>query len=231
MDVISKPPKSIGNFFNNKKVQELLSELHLLSDRKDPEVLRSLMRSGYDWWSASAKHSAMMFREAPLAVTKDAGVFLYILVRAMRPRTVVEFGTSYGVSSIYIAAALKDNGFGRLITTEIDTEKAAIACSYMDALDLSDIVDIRVGDARDALQEIDVDVDFFFLDGWKNLYLELLNIVERKLRPGSVVLADDLDANPKVIAPYLNYVKDISNGYVSVTLPVSEGRELSIKVF
>ena len=71
---------------------------------------------------------------------------------------------------------------------------------------LDDLVDFREGDALQTLADIDKPIDFLFLDGWKGLYLPVLKLLEAKLRPGALILADDLDIFPELMAPYLEYV-------------------------
>jgi predicted O-methyltransferase YrrM len=68
-----------------------------------------------------------------------------------------------------------------------------------------------------------------FLDGWKHLYLPCLKLLEPKLAPGALVIADDVDLFPDALAPYLDYVRDPANGYVSVKVPVGDALELSAR--
>jgi predicted O-methyltransferase YrrM len=163
-----------------------------------------------------------------LAVAPEVGRLICLLVRSRRPALVVEFGTSFGLSTIHIAAALRDNGFGRLVTTEQSASKASRAAQHLTQAGLSDLVEIRQGDAFQTLSAIDR-VDLLLLDGWKPLYLPLLRQMEPACSPGCLVIADDVISMSEKLMPYLAYVRDVANGYVSCVIPVDDGLELSIR--
>jgi predicted O-methyltransferase YrrM len=163
-----------------------------------------------------------------MAVAPEVGRLLYLLVRSHRPALVVEFGTSFGLSAIHIAAALRDNGLGRLITTEQSASKASRAAQHLTGAGLSDLVEIRQGDAFQTLSAID-GVELLLLDGWKQLYLPLLRQLEPALSPGCLVIADDVLSMPDQLAPYVAYVRDPANGFISCQIPVDDGLELSLR--
>jgi predicted O-methyltransferase YrrM len=142
---------------------------------------------------------------------------------------VVEFGTSLGISTIYLAAAVRDRGEGTVITTELHPGKVQKAREHLRAAGLLDYVDLREGDALETLKGIASGVTLLFLDGWKKLYLPVLKLVEPALAPGAMVAADDLDLFPEVHKPYLAYVRDPSSGYVSVEVPIGDRLELSVR--
>lgn len=156
-----------------------------------------------------------------LNVQEEYGRFLYQCARARGARRVVEFGTSMGVSTIYLAAAMRDMGGGRVIGTELEESKAVKARANLEAAGLADLVEIRVGDARETLANLDADVDMVLLDGAFSLYLPVLKLLEPWMTTGTPVLAEnafDFDND------YLAYVRDPANGYLSQPLPISEGR-------
>lgn len=154
-----------------------------------------------------------------LAVSPAYGRFLYTIARACKATRIVEFGTSMGISTIYLAAALRDNGGGRLIGTELEPTKVARARANIDTAGLGDLVDIREGDALETLRDVGGDVDLLLIDGAFTLYLPVLKLVEPRLKPGAVVLGENA-FDPG----YLDYVRNPANGYVSQPLPVDEGR-------
>lgn len=205
------------------RVKRVLDGMHTEAERVDPPLLAQAQGK------QGAERAAHLER-AFIPVSPDAGRLLYALVRGAASGTTVEFGTSYGISTIYMAAAVRDRGDGRVITTELNTAKANRAREYIDDAGLSDLVDLRVGDALDTLKGLERNVAVVFLDGWKNVYLEVLRLLEPALLPGALVVADDLDLFPQVLKPYLDYVRDPGNGYVSVTLPVGDAMELSTRV-
>lgn len=164
-------------------------------------------------------------KDFPLAVSRETGALLYMLARGCGARTIVEFGTSFGISTLHLAAALRDNGGGRLITTEFEPSKAARARANLTAGGLIDLVEIRQGDA---LQTLAVDlpdtIDLLLLDGAKALYPEILDLVESRLRPGAFVVADNADDSPD----YLARVRSPAGGYLST--PFAEDVELSLRL-
>ncbi len=160
-----------------------------------------------------------------LPVSRETGVLLYMLARGSGARAIVEFGTSFGLSTLHLAATLRDNGGGRLITSEFEPSKVARARENLKAGGLIDLVEIREGDA---LQTLSVDlpetIDLVLLDGAKGLYPEILSLVESRLRPGALVVADDADSSPD----YLARVRAPANGYLST--PFAEDVELSMRL-
>jgi predicted O-methyltransferase YrrM len=186
-------------------------------------------------WDTLQKDHRLLYgtlaREAYLAVTPEFGRLLYLLASARKARRVVEFGTSFGVSTIHLAAALRDNGGGKLVTTEYEVSKAERARKNLEAAGLLDLVEIRVGDALETLRSgIDGPIDLVLLDGPKDLYLPVLRLLESMLAPGAVIAADNTKTIQGPMAEYLAYVREPQNGYLSVDLPIDHGNELSIKI-
>ena len=160
-----------------------------------------------------------------LAVSRDTGTLLYMQARSSCARAIVEFGTSFGISTLHLAAALRDNGGGRLITSEFEPSKVARARENVEAGGLSDLVEFRVGDALQTLGTgLPDSVDLLLLDGAKALYPEILGLVGSRLKPGAIIVADDADHSPD----YLQHVRSVANGYMS--LPFGEDVELSVRV-
>ncbi|MFF4392168.1 O-methyltransferase [Streptomyces sp. NPDC001552] len=166
--------------------------------------------------------------EVYMPISAQGGRLLYNLVRATRPATVVEFGTSFGISTLHLAAAVRDNGTGRVISTELSAAKVAAARRTFAETGLDDLVTVLEGDARDTLAAVAGSADFVLLDGWKDLCLPVLRLLEPRLAPGTLVVADDVDLED--LAPYLDYVRDARNGYQSVTFPVEDGMEISCRL-
>jgi predicted O-methyltransferase YrrM len=163
-----------------------------------------------------------------MAIAPEVGRLFYLLVRSHKPSRIVEFGTSFGLSAIHLAAALRDNGSGHLITTELSSEKASRALQHFEQAGLSDLIEVRQGDVFKTLQGVDK-IDMLFLDGWKPLYLPLLRQLEAVLSPRCLVLADDIISHSALLTPYLEYVRDKANGYVSCEIPLDDGVELSFR--
>lgn len=185
----------------------------------DQERVR-LMRSKADYLDFYTR-----LKDFPLAVSRETGTLLYLLARCCRARSIVEFGTSFGISTLHLAAALRDNGGGRLVSSEFEPSKVARARENLTAGGLLDLVEIRQGDA---LQTLAVDlpggIDLLLLDGAKSLYPEILDLVEGRLRPGALILADDAEHSPE----YLARVRSPGRGYLSVAF--GEDVELSMRL-
>ena len=148
-----------------------------VADLSDAERTR-LMRSRTDYRALYGR-----LKEFPLAVSRETGRLLYMLARSGGARTIVEFGTSFGISTLHLAAALRDNGGGRLITSEFEPSKVARARENLAAGGLADLVEIREGDALQTLGvELPETIDLLLLDGAKALYPEILALVESRLR-------------------------------------------------
>ncbi|MGH3953030.1 MAG: O-methyltransferase [Mycobacterium sp.] len=168
-----------------------------------------------------------LFQNIYVPVAPDAGRLLYSLVRAIKPKTIVEYGLSYGISTLHSAAAVRDNGFGRIITTEMNTTKIAASRATFAEAGVSDLITILEGDARETLKMIDGPIEFLLLDGWPDLDLPILKILEDKLAPGALVIADNVGFESS--KPYLEYIRTPENGYVSVASPIGECMELSCR--
>jgi predicted O-methyltransferase YrrM len=180
--------------------------------------------------SASAQERADALSDIYMPVTREAGRLIYSLVRASRPQTIVEFGMSLGLSAIHLAAAVRDNGAGRVYTTELSAAKIERAKRNFAETGLDDLVAVLAGDALETLSAVDGPIGFVLLDGWKELYVPVLELIEPRLAPGALVLADN--TSMEGTQPYLDYVRDPANGYVSVNFPArdADSMELSCRV-
>ncbi|ELX13522.1 putative methyltransferase protein [Janthinobacterium sp. HH01] len=158
-----------------------------------------------------------------LPVSRETGALLYMLARSTRARNVVEFGTSFGISTLHLAAALRDNGGGLVISSEFEPSKVQRARAHVDQAGLADLVEIRDGDALTTLaNQLPDAIDLLLLDGAKSLYNDVLSLVEARLRPGALIVADNADYSPD----YLARVRAPGSGYLSV--PFADDVELSI---
>jgi predicted O-methyltransferase YrrM len=191
----------------------------LIADLSDEEQAR-LMRSKTDYGALYGR-----LKNLPLPVSRETGALLYMLARSSNARTIVEFGTSFGISTLHLAAALRDNGGGRLITSEFEPSKAARAKANLKAAGVIDLVEIREGDALETLSvDLPETIDLVLLDGAKSLYPEILSLIESRLKPGALIVADNADMSPD----YLKRVRAPASGYLSV--PFAEDVELSMRL-
>lgn len=187
-----------------------------LSDEERSTLMRS--KTGYLDLYARLK-------DVPLPVSRETGLLLYMLARSGGARNIVEFGTSFGISTLHLAAALRDNGGGRVVTTEFEPSKVARARRNLEAGGLAELVEIREGDAlRTLATDLPESIDLLLLDGAKALYPEILALVESRLKPGAFVVADNADHSPE----YLAHVRSPASGYMST--PFGEDVELSMRL-
>lgn len=173
----------------------------------------------------TARERADALQDIYMPVSADGGRLLYALTRACKPQTVVEFGTSFGISTIHLAAAVTDNGSGRVVSSELSDRKARAARENLEQAGLGNVVTILPGDALETLVSVTGPIGLVLLDGWKDLCLPVLRLLQPGLAPGAVVVADD--SSFPSMASYLAYVRDPGNGFVSVEFPVEDGMEIS----
>ncbi len=217
------------NSLQSEPVRDLLGRLFLAADDDDLRRPRIAERYPDGFGQLDVPGRSDAYAELYIPVSPEGGRLLYSLIRASRPSTVAEFGTSFGISTIHLAAAVRDNGTGHVISTELNAAKVAQATANIAEAGLGDVVTILEGDARQTLATIDTPVGFVLLDGWKDLYLPVLRLLEPLLTPGALVLADDTISLAAEMTDYLAYVRDPANGYVSVEFPDADGIEVTCR--
>jgi predicted O-methyltransferase YrrM len=220
MNTLTNPPLStlLERLFADAEATEATREQG--AARVSPEGRAEPMNSATDY---RALYTQM--KDIHLAVSRQTGILLYMLARATGARSIVEFGTSFGLSTLHLAAALKDNGGGRVVSTEFVPSKVERARENMTAAGLSDLVEIREGDALQTLaRDLPDTIDLVLLDGAKTLYTSVLSLLEPRLHAGTLIVADNADCCPD----YLARVRSPSGGYVSI--PFAGDVELSMKL-
>jgi predicted O-methyltransferase YrrM len=169
------------------------------------------------------------FADYGFSIHPDQGNLIYVLCRAMGAKRVVDFATSIGMSAVYFAAAMRDNGGGLVIGSELVQAKVDTARANLADAGLAGFADIRVGDARDTLRDLGGPIDFALIDGWPqpegpSLARTVIEIVAPQLRVGGYVLNDNAEPD------FLEFIRDPANGFISTTLPIKRGTELALKV-
>lgn len=160
-----------------------------------------------------------------MSVSRATGDLLYLLARSMGARRIVEYGTSFGISTIFLAAALRDNGGGRVIGSEMLPRKVVAARANLAAAGLAELAEVREGDALVTLAaDLPDSIDLVLLDGHKPLYRPILDLLAPRLRSGALVVADNADASPA----YLAAMRAPGSGYLST--PVADDVELSLRL-
>jgi predicted O-methyltransferase YrrM len=156
--------------------------------------------------------------------------FCHMLCRALRATRVVEIGTSFGVSTLYLADAVRANGGGVVIGTEYEPAKAASARETFAAAGVAELIDLREGDLRETLKTIEGPIDFVLMDIWTEMARPALELVHPHLRPGAVIVADNTTQFRHAYRFFFEFVKDPKNGLRTMTLPFDGGLEMVVKV-
>lgn len=207
-------------------VQTVLAREHgrAAGDRERMDAARPLIEAA----KAQGKpYNHLYPTDVYLAVTPEMGRFLYLAALSVGARRIVEFGTSFGISTVYLAAAASETG-GAVTGTEMEPGKAERALVSLSQAGLAEVAEVRTGDALETLPDVAGGVDLLFLDGWKELYLPVLELMEPKLAPGALVLADNIHTFPEETRPYVDRVNRPDGPYRSVTLPFDSGLEYSL---
>lgn len=163
-----------------------------------------------------------------LSVGVETGIFLNTFLKSAKPKIILEVGTSYGYSTVWLAEAAKTYG-GRVITLEISPEKTHYAQSQLQEAGLSAYVRFEIGDALHFIDQITEGIDFVLLDVWKELYTPCFDLFYPKLNQGAWVFADNMlfppSSQPEAEA-YQKRMKE-TNAFDSVLLPIGSGIEMS----
>ena len=212
----------------------LLSTLHARSDAQ-VEELRAFEAQRAKGGPQSGEQAIKDFRRDKLvALDRDKAEFCYQLCRASDARRVVEVGTSYGVSTLYLAAAVRDNvraggGHGMVIGTEYEPAKASAARANFREAGLDPFIDLREGDLRETLKQIDGPVDFMLVDIWIPMARPALELVAPHLKPGAIVICDNTEHYRADYADYFAFLDDPAHGFRTMTLPFDGGLEFSVR--
>jgi predicted O-methyltransferase YrrM len=198
-------------------IERLQAESRIQRERRQRSPDTPPSQDPYDY----ADHS--------FSIAPEQGDLIYLLCRGMRATRVAEFATSVGMSTLYFAAAMRDNGGGKVIGSELVPAKVAAAKRNLADAGLAGYADVREGDARQTLRDLGGPVDFILIDGWPvneapSLARQVIEILAPQLRSGGYVVNDNAEPD------FLDFIRDPANGFLSITLPIHHGTELSVKV-
>lgn len=217
----------------NNKIRKVLSKL---GEKANKERWREAM---------------VLPEDRMLAITADTGMFFNIMLKAMQARRILEIGTSTGYSTLWFADAVKQNNHNNtetekpIITIDENHSKIQRASENFDEAGVKDIIEIREGQAKHILSEMLKDYqnksgnkkvgslfDFVFLDADKENCIDYFELTVPMLRVGGIIAADNMlypESFVLEMTKYGNYVKNKSN-VQSVTVPVGNGEEITIKI-
>ena len=221
------------SILNDTKLEAFLAALHAQSEGQsgaiDAYFARRIKEGTLSWDGLDAETTAF-FRDKMVALEKDKAEFCYALCRALGAKRVVECGTSFGVSTLYLAAAIRDNGGGIVIATEHEAAKAKIARQNFAAAGLSQFIDLREGDLKDTLKIIEGAVDFVLLDIWAEAVMPAMINIAPHLRQGAIIIADNTTSARRGYEAYFTFIADPKNRLRTLTLPFAGGLEMTVRV-
>ncbi|KAK4092083.1 O-methyltransferase [Purpureocillium lilacinum] len=230
------------------RIHDLLQRLHAASEAQEKSLSQiffyvKMLASYYIWgsgWSASADDH---MRDKYVSLEQDKCQFMYLLARGMGARNIVEAGTSFGVSTIYLALAVGQNvadaraaggrATGKVIATEQEPTKAAKAREHWKQAgdEVEPWIELREGDLRETLKVAEgmpEQIDLLLLDIWTPMALPVLEIVKPRLRKGALILADNTVMAKALYKEFLAYIHNPENGFKTTTTPYSGGLEMIV---
>ena len=219
------------------RLESLLDSLHSKSDAQLSEMSAYYQARDAQTTPPGGEEAARVkqfLSNKFVALDRDKAEFCYQLCRAIDARRVVEIGTSFGISTLYLAAAVRDNlrgssDRGTVIATEYEPTKAAVALKHFDDAGLASLIELRQGDLRETLKSIVGPIDFMLMDIWIPMSRPALELVAPHLRPGSVVICDNTAKYRERYKDYFSFIEDPRNAFRTVTLPFDNGLEFSIR--
>jgi len=168
----------------NNQIHTKLEQLHHLSDRDTANMFKHLAKGIFKKLQPEDMQTTYM------AIGKEDGMAMYQQVLDQGCKHIVEYGTSFGISTLYLAAAAAQTG-GKVITSELIPSKAAVAQQNFKDAGAAHLIEVRVGDALETLSTLDQPVDYFFLDGWAEINIPLLKALEAQFTDGALVRLDN----------------------------------------
>jgi predicted O-methyltransferase YrrM len=166
-----------------------------------------------------------------VALDRDMAEFCYVMARAIGARRIVEAGASWGVSTLYLAAAVRDNGGGIVFGAEYEPEKVKQARANFEAAGLSAFVDLREGDIVEASRRFDGPIDFVLFDIWSHVVRPVLDILLPRVRAGAVLIIDGMGGNrTDGYAALFEVLEDPAHNFKTMSLPFRGGLGMSTKL-
>ena len=221
---------------NDPKLDALLETLHAQSKAQEPATWEHFSQA----WQTKTPvdlgqgEGRRFMADKLVALERDKAEFCYLTARALGACNIVEAGTSYGVSTLYLAVALRDNARaggkkGKVIATEYEPAKAKAARANFEKAGLSDVIELREGDLRETLKRIRAEIDFVLIDIWIPMALAALSLVAPHMRKGAVAICDNTKQFREEYRDYFAFLGEPKNGFKTVTLPFEGGLEFSVK--
>ena len=219
--------------FTDPKLQALAERLHAQSVAQEAETgayFGERARKGDLSWDGLDADANRFMADKLVALEPIKAEFCHMLCRSLQAKRVVEVGTSHGVSTLYLADAVRANGGGTVIATEYEPAKAATARATFAEAGLGEFIDLREGDLRETLKVIEGPVDFVLMDIWTEMARPALELIAPYLRAGAIVIADNTAQFRHAYRQFFEFVDDPKNRLKTLTLPFDGGLEMVVKV-
>ena len=168
------------------KIDSVISELYKDSKNDYLKMIKGATKSIFRPIQPSD------FKNVYLAISKEQGEALVDLIKKNDIKNIVEFGTSFGISTLFLAQGVMQTG-GKVITTELIESKAQQAIKNFKHAGINNLIEVRIGNAMTALQNYQEPIDLLLLDGWKDLYLPLFQMLEPNFHTNTIVYVDNAD--------------------------------------
>lgn len=168
-------------------------------DADTEEVLAELEETQHDFWN----------------ISRASANFLNMLIKISGAKNVVEVGTSNGYSGIWLAKALKENS-GHLTTIEYWEKRIVLAQENFKKCSVDNLITIKQGDASEILESLDFTMDFAFIDANKSEYIKYFEIIDKKLKKGGIIAADNITSHPEKVASFVEKIKSDTNYQVEI---------------
>lgn len=216
---------------DDARLNELLDELYRLNDAQNSAIDEYYANgaerpTGYEEEGSSSRK---FWRDKFVAIDRDKAEFVYLVCRSIGATRIIEAGTSFGVSTLFLAAAVRDNGGGIVTTCDNEPTKMAVARHNFEKAMLSDSIDTQTGDIRDTLRNIDEPIDFLLLDIWAPIAADVAKLVGPHIRTGGMIVADNTTVRRNLYGGLFEYLDNPVNGFMTRTLPFDGGLEVAVK--
>ena len=215
------------------RIQKRIDELQAMSVAQEGDIHRYFSeraKKGNLSWDGLDDEANRFMADKLVALEPIKAEFSALTCRALRAKRVVEIGTSYGVSTLYLADAVRSNGGGVVVGTEYEPAKAAAARANFAAAGVSDLIDLREGDLRETLKSLEGPIDFVLMDIWTEMARPALELLAPHLRPGAVIVADNTTQFRRAYRHFFEFVENPANRLCTMTLPFNNGLEMIVKV-
>jgi predicted O-methyltransferase YrrM len=218
-------------------VEELLDRLYAQSASQNESMetyFTTRAAEGSLDWNKFDDRTNKFLSDKLVALDRVKAEFCYQVCRAVRARRIVEAGTSFGVSTLFLASAVRENvredgGEGKVIGTEYEPVKVKAARVNFSEAHLSDVIDLREGDLRKTLADVGGPIDFMLIDIWTPMAQPAISLVAPSLRAGAVVICDNTTQFREAYRDYFEFLNDPANKLRTVTLPFEGGLEFTVR--